>query len=371
MNEAAPAPPFAVLAELTHRCPLQCPYCSNPLQLTSKAEELSTDVWTRVIDEAAELGALQIHFSGGEPTIRRDLEILVSHARSADLYVNLITSGIGCDEARIQALAHAGVDHAQLSIQDIEAHSADRIAQSSGSLKRKIAVAGWVRAAGLPLTLNAVVHRQNLHRLQAMIDLALALDAHRIEVAHVQYYGWALANRAALMPTRAQLDEATDTVERARQTLGSRLTIDYVVPDYYAQRPKPCMGGWGRRFINITPNGRALPCHAAETIDGLQFDSVIERSLAEIWQHSSSFRRFRGTSWMPELCRSCDQREIDWGGCRCQALALTGRADDTDPACALSLGHEAIRALAETESAAPAPDFIYRNPKRVPPCSVT
>ena len=356
-------PPLAVLAELTHRCPLQCPYCSNPLELVGKERELATEAWKRVIDEAAALGVLQIHFSGGEPTVRRDLEDLIRHARAADLYTNLITSGIGVDEARIKSLADAGLDHIQLSIQDTEALSADRIAGTHNSLQKKLAVAGWIRAAGFPLTLNAVVHRQNLERLEAMIELAVELGAQRLEVAHVQYYGWALTNRAALMPSRAQLDRATEIVEQARKRLTGRLIIDYVVPDYYAQRPKACMGGWGRRFINITPEGRALPCHAAETIKTLQFDNVLDRSLAEIWNQSSAFTRFRGTDWMPDPCRSCDRREIDWGGCRCQALALAGDAELTDPACALSPSHDAMRAMAEVDAASSETKFTYRRLK--------
>jgi pyrroloquinoline quinone biosynthesis protein E len=359
MSQSLP-PPLAILAELTHRCPLQCPYCSNPLELVAQKQELSTETWKRVIDEAAALGALQIHFSGGEPGARRDLDQLVRHAAEAGLYSNLITSGLGLDRARLSAVVAAGLDHVQLSFQDADAATAERIAHCRDVQARKLAFADWVREAGLPLTVNAVVHRQNLQRLPEMIALALELGASRIEVAHVQYYGWALANRAALMPTRSQLEAANRIVEEARPRLAGRLMIDYVPPDYYAQRPKACMGGWGRQFMNITPSGRVLPCHAAETIPELAFDNVAERSLAEIWNGSAAFERFRGTGWMPEPCQSCERREIDWGGCRCQALALTGRADSTDPACALSADHALIQRLAETDSAATAPEFIYR-----------
>jgi pyrroloquinoline quinone biosynthesis protein E len=353
-------PPLAVLAELTHRCPLRCPYCSNPLELERARGELETDEWLRVLGEAAEMGALQVHFSGGEPTVRKDLELMVEHAAALGLYSNLITAGVLLDRARIERLAGHGLDHVQLSVQDADAANADRIGGFDGGHARKLRVAEWVRAAGLPLTLNAPVHRQNIEHLDEIIDLAVALDAERLEVAHIQYYGWGLRNRAALIPTVAQLERATEIVEAARERLKGVLVFDYVIPDYYARRPKSCMGGWGRRFMNVTPNGKVLPCHAAETIPGLRFDTVRARGLAEIWHESEAFQRFRGTAWMPEPCRSCDRREIDWGGCRCQALALTGDAANTDPACALSPHHAAVLALADEESAEAPPPLVYR-----------
>jgi PqqA peptide cyclase len=353
-------PPLAVLAELTHRCPLQCPYCSNPLELERASAELDTQTWCRVLREAAELGALQVHLSGGEPAARRDLEAIVAAARSAGLYTNLITSGVQIDQARLARLLDSGLDHVQISIQGHDAATADLIAGYDGAFARKLALAHLVRAAGLPLTINAVMHRQNLDHVEAMIGLAMELDAARLEVAHVQYYGWALRNRASLMPSRAQLERTTAIVEAARIRLKGRLAIDYVVPDYYAQRPKACMGGWGRRFLTVTPAGRVLPCHAAETIPGLAFDSVRERSLAEIWHHSGAFQRFRGTAWMPDPCRTCERREIDWGGCRCQALALAGDAGAVDPACAFSPHHAAMVTTAAAESAAAPPPFVYR-----------
>ncbi len=356
-----PEPPLAILAELTHRCPLQCPYCSNPLALDRTKSELDSETWCDVIDQAAELGALQIHFSGGEPTVRKDLERLVAHARDAGLYSNLITSGALLEEDRLTALKAAGLDHVQLSFQDSEAAGGDRIGGYQGAHAKKLQVARWVRAAGLPLTLNLVVHRQNLDHLAAMLEMAIELDAHRVEVAHVQYYGWAYRNRAALMPTRAQLEAATAVVEAVRESDKGRFTIDYVVPDYYARRPKACMGGWARRFLNVSPSGLALPCHAAETIAGLSFDSVRDKSLAEIWDHGAAFERYRGTDWMAEPCRSCDRRELDWGGCRCQAFAITGAAENADPACALSAFHEDLVELAKSESGADAQDFHYRN----------
>ncbi|HET6160209.1 MAG TPA: pyrroloquinoline quinone biosynthesis protein PqqE [Dongiaceae bacterium] len=353
-------PPLAALLELTHRCPLQCPYCSNPLELERAKGELSTDEWSRVLDEAAELGILQVHFSGGEPAVRRDLPDLVAHAREAGLYSNLITSGVTLDQPRIAKLAAAGLDHVQLSIQDVDHQTAAFIANYPGVQGKKLAFARMVREAGLPLTINAVINRHNITRVERMIDLAVSLGAGRVEIAHAQYYGWAIRNRAALMPTLAQVQEATTHVEAARERLRGQIVIDYVLPDYYARQPKACMGGWGRQFLNITPSGEVLPCHAAQTIPGLVFESVRHKPLAEIWAASEAFERFRGTDWMPEPCRSCDQREVDWGGCRCQALAITGNAAATDPACALSNAHADLRALADAASSEPPPDFVYR-----------
>jgi len=352
-------PPLALLAELTHRCPLRCPYCSNPLELARASDELDTATWSRVFTEAAALGVLQVHFSGGEPLVRRDLVELVAAATKAGLYVNLITSGIRLDDDRIARLADAGLEHVQLSLQDSDPASGDRVAGLTGAQQAKHQIAGLVREAGLPLTVNAVVHRQNLEHLEDIIGLAVTLGADRLEVAHVQYYGWALANRAALLPSRRQLEIATATVEAARASLDGRLIIDYVPPDYHAQRPKACMGGWGRRFLNVTPSGKVLPCHAAETLPGLRFPTVGDASLADIWYHSAAFTRFRGTAWMAEPCRSCERREIDWGGCRCQAFALTGDPAHTDPVCALSADH-ALLAKARREAEEAAPDFVYR-----------
>ena len=352
-------PPLALLAELTHRCPLCCPYCSNPLELARASAELDTASWRRIFEEAAALGVLQVHFSGGEPLVRRDLVELVADAAKAGLYVNLITSGIGLDAGRLARLVAAGLEHVQLSLQDSEPASGDRIAGLAGAQQAKHRVASLVREAGLQLTVNAVVHRQNLEHLDKIIDLAVTLGADRLEVAHVQYYGWGLVNRAALLPTRQQLDTASATVEAARARLAGRLVIDYVPPDYHAHRPKACMGGWGRRFLNITPTGKVLPCHAAETLPELHFPTVGEAGLADIWYHSEAFERFRGTAWMAEPCRSCERREIDWGGCRCQAFALTGDAGRIDPVCGLSPDH-AILAGAHREAEAAAPDFVYR-----------
>ena len=364
-------PPMGLLAELTHRCPLQCPYCSNPLELERVAGELDQGEWCRVLDEAAGLGVLQVHLSGGEPTVRTDLEAIVAHARGLGLYTNLITAGVLLDEKRIASLRDAGLEHVQLSLQGAEPMVADKVGAYRGGHAKKLVVAHAVRAAGLPLTINAVVHRQNLDQLEAMVGLAVELGAHRLEVAHVQYYGWALRNRAALMPTREQLDAATEIVERSRRELRGRLAIDYVIPDYWAKRPKPCMGGWGSTILNVTPSGKVMPCHAAASIPGLQFTSVRERPLRWIWQESPAFQRFRGTDWLPEPCRSCELKEVDFGGCRCQAMALTGDATATDPACALSPLHEAMFSVARAESAAEPPPFVYRRPRREAPAEVS
>ncbi|MDA8250931.1 MAG: pyrroloquinoline quinone biosynthesis protein PqqE [Rhodospirillales bacterium] len=354
-----PDPPMGLLLELTHRCPLQCPYCSNPLRLERAADELPTGTWCDVLDQAAALGVLQAHFSGGEPMARRDLVALVRHAAGRGLYSNLITSAVLLDAPALAALADAGLDHVQISLQDVAAAGGDRIANYAGAHAKKLAAARLVREAGLALTLNFVVHRHNIDRVPAMIELGEALGAGRIEIANVQYYGWGLRNRAALLPTRAGLDAATAAVFAGRARLAGQMVIDYVIPDYYAIEPKGCMGGWGRRFLNVSPAGRVLPCHAAETLPGFAWPSVRTATLAEIWYGAEAFARYRGTAWMPQPCRSCDRREIDWGGCRCQAFALTGEAGRTDPACARSPDH-AVMAAAACEAEAPPPPFVYR-----------
>ncbi len=335
--------PMGLLAELTHRCPQSCVYCSNPVELVRKRAELATEDWKRVFREAAELGVVHVHLSGGEPTVRSDLAELVVAAREAGLYTNLITSGVLLDKERVEKLTGLGLDHVQLSIEDSDAELADRIGGFDGAHLRKMASAALIRDAGLRLTINAVVHRQNLHHLTEIIDLALSTGADRLEVAHAQYQGWALENRKLLMPTREQLDEATQLVRRRREELRGVMAIDYVVPDYHAIRPKACMGGWGRQFLVVSPDGRVLPCHAADSIPELEFENVREDSLGEIWRHSSAFERFRGTDWMPEPCRSCPEKEKDWGGCRCQAFTLTGDASNTDPVCELSAKHDVVK----------------------------
>src|SRR5438876_9145788 len=338
--------PLGLLAEVTHRCPLACPYCSNPLALTAREAELDTAPWARVFHEAAELGVLQVHLSGGEPGARRDLVDVTAGAHAAGLYTNLITSAVGITEKRLGALAEAGLDHVQISIQDSDAQSADHIAGYAGAFARKRALAAEVVRHKLLLTVNAVVHRANIDRIAEMVDLALALGASRIEIAHVQYYGWALRNRAALVPSREQVQRAAAAVDKLRSRHHGRIVIDAVVPDYYARYPKPCVGGWGRRSLNVTPAGKVLPCHAAESITGLEFWNVRDRSLADIWANSPAFNAFRGTAWMKEPCASCPRRELDFGGCRCQAFALTGDAAATDPVCHLAPDHTQVEELA-------------------------
>ncbi|RPH06941.1 MAG: pyrroloquinoline quinone biosynthesis protein PqqE [Alphaproteobacteria bacterium TMED93] len=350
--------PYAVLCELTHRCPLSCPYCSNPVQLEMKSNEVSTEIWKKALTEAVKLGILQAHFSGGEPTARKDLEVLINHAAKEGLYTNLITSGVLVNEERLKKLYDSGLDHVQISIQDTDPENSEKIAGFKGHNK-KLEVCKLVRKVGLPLTINSVMHRQNLHNLKSMIELAVELDAERLEVAQVQYYGWALKNQTAFLPTRKQLDNATKVVEEARIKYKGILAIDYVVPDYYAKKPKSCMGGWGRQFLNITPAGKVLPCHAAESLTFLDFENIKEKPLSWIWEHSQSFNRFRGTDWMPEPCRSCDRREIDWGGCRCQAFALTGNADAADPACEFSPYRNVLEEPL-SKAGTDTPKFIYR-----------
>lgn len=332
--------PFGMLAELTYSCPLHCPYCSNPLNLADYGEELSTEEWERVLGEARRLGVLQVHLSGGEPLQRRDLAQIVGCARELGLYTNLITSAIGLSRRRAQELREAGLDHVQISIQADEPALSDRIA-GTPSYEKKVAAARMVKELGWPLTLNVVIHRHNIDRIGHVLDLAEELGADQIELANTQYYGWALRNRAALLPSRAQLEQAEEVVRAARERLRGKTEIVYVVPDYYSKYPKPCMGGWGRRQLTVVPDGHVLPCPAAHVLP-LPKVSVREHPLEWIWEESPLFNRFRGTEWMPEPCRSCGRREVDFGGCRCQAFLLTGDAARTDPVCHLSPDHHLV-----------------------------
>jgi pyrroloquinoline quinone biosynthesis protein E len=379
--------PYALLAELTYRCPLHCPYCSNPVAASlreaprrpqgagySKAidrsgRELTTDEWKRVIHEAAVLGILQIGFSGGEPLARSDLAELVCAAREANLYTNLITSGIGLDDDRVGALRDAGLDSVQLSFQSDETGLADEIAGTRAN-QRKLNVAAKIRAEGIPLSLNFVIHRRNIDRLPQMIELAETLGAERVELANVQFYGWAFLNRAALLPTREQVVRAREIATAAKARLAGRIDIFYVLPDYYETRPKPCLNGWGQRYLTVNPIGDVLPCPTASSaIPDLHFENVRTRALDWIWCESESFNRFRGTEWMPEPCRSCPQKEIDFGGCRCQAALLTGNAAATDPVCTLSPNRASVDAvLGEINSPShQACDWSYRtNPRSLP-----
>lgn len=350
--------PLGLLAELTHRCPLGCPYCSNPVELSRASTELDTKTWINVINEAADLGVAHIHLSGGEPLVRNDLAELTNAAHLAGLYTNLITSAIGLSDQRLTELRAAGLDHVQISFQGIEAAKADVVAHFKGAFKAKTEAAKRVVEEGLALTVNAVIHRGNIEELPAIMDLAEELGAGRLEVAHVQYHGWAIPNRALLMPTKEQFDNAATIVAAARTRLEGTMVIDHVIPDYYADRPKACMGGWGQNVIVVAPDGRALPCHAAATIPGLTFDNVRKKTLAEIWKSGDTFNKFRGTAWMPKPCNGCDRAEIDWGGCRCQALAITGNAAMTDPACGLSPNHAKMKDL--TAEASTKPSFRFR-----------
>jgi pyrroloquinoline quinone biosynthesis protein E len=356
--------PLALIAEITHRCPLHCVYCSNPLELAAISSELSTSEWIDVLQQAGKLGMLHAHFTGGEPLARPDLVELIAAARAAGLYTNLITSGIGLAEPRLKTLVEAGLDHIQISFQDSREDSANWIAGAKAHA-HKIELSRIIRRYKIAFTVNLVIHRQNIDHLDEMIAFIEQLAPERMEIAHTQYYGWALQNRAALLPTRAQLERAVEIVAAAEKRLAGRIRVDSVVPDYYGRYPKACMGGWGRRLMLINPAGKVLPCHAAEIIPDLTFENVREQTLEFIWQQSPSFQRFRGEEWMPEPCRSCDRRAEDFGGCRCQALLLAGDAAATDPACSLAPAHYIVEAaLAEANSSAavsqpaPASSFV-------------
>lgn len=344
--------PLALIAEVTHRCPLHCVYCSNPMQLADVKSELSTDEWANVFAQAGALGMLHAHFTGGEPLARADLVELIAAARTAGLYTNLITSGIGLNEQRLQGLVDAGLDHIQISFQDSREEPANWIAGAKAH-QHKIELSRAVRKHKIAFTVNLVVHRQNLDHLEEMIAFIEQLHPERMEIANTQYYGWALANRAALLPTRAQLEKAVAIIADADKRLAGKIRIDSVVPDYYAKYPKACMGGWGQRLMLINPSGKVLPCHAAEVLPGLSFENVREKTLEWIWHESSSFRKFRGEEWMPEPCRSCDRRTEDFGGCRCQAFLLTNDANATDPACSLAPAHHLVQSAVSEANASP------------------
>jgi pyrroloquinoline quinone biosynthesis protein E len=352
--------PLGLLAELTYRCPLHCPYCSNPVAVPDTTE-LTLPEWLRVLTEARGLGVLQLHLSGGEPLARSDLVPLVARGRELGFYVSLVTSGVGLDERRAGELALAGLDHVQLSMQDADRAAAEEVA-GARVFDRKLAAARAVAMSQLPLTINVVLHRGNIGRIGAIVDLAAALGADRLELAHTQYYGWGLLNRLALLPTRDQMFTAEQAVAHARAVHRGSMEILYIVADYHEPYPKPCMHGWGRRHIVIAPDGRALPCPAAAQIVELGFDNVRERPLSEIWHHSPAFTRFRGDEWMPEPCRSCPRKEVDFGGCRCQAFQLTGDAARTDPVCRLSPDHHLVESALHSAEPANQPLHPRSNP---------
>ncbi|MDI5984806.1 pyrroloquinoline quinone biosynthesis protein PqqE [Halomonas sp. M4R5S39] len=338
--------PLWLLAELTYRCPLQCSYCSNPLDFAAVEAELTTAEWIDTLTQARAMGAVQLGFSGGEPLVRQDLETLVAEAHRLGFYSNLITSGLGLDESRIEALREAGLDHIQISLQASDPDVAAAVAGSPKAHAKKLAMARAVKAAGYPMVLNVVLHRHNIDRLDAIIALCDELGADAVELANCQLYGWAYLNRAGLLPSREQLEVAEATTARWRERLAERgrdMRLLFVVPDYYADRPKACMGGWGSIFMTVAPDGAVLPCHSARMLP-MRFPTVRERSLHEIWYQSEAFNRYRGDAWMSEPCRSCDERHRDVGGCRCQAYLLTGDPAATDPVCDLSPDHHLIEA---------------------------
>src|ERR1700686_1694310 len=367
MTPAAPTP-LALIAELTHRCPLHCVYCSNPLELGHRADELSTEVWSRVFREAAEAGVLQVDFTGGEPLARPDIVELVSTARAAGLYVNLITSGLPLDESRLEKLVTAGLDHFQLSFQGARPEIASEISGTT-SHAQKLRVLEWLRDYRVAVTLNFVIHRRNMDQIPEMLAIAEASCATRVEFANVQYYGCAFANRENLLPTRQQLDLSLQILKEAQERLRGKMRIEFVVPDYYAKFPKACMGGWGRKLMLVVPSGDVLPCHAAQVIPELTFENVKDRSLREIWESSAAFQKFRGQEWMQEPCRSCNRREVDFGGCRCQTLLLVNDAAPTDPVCSLSPNRSKVDAVLERVANIPRtaitadvkPAWVYRS----------
>ena len=344
----SPTPkPLALIAELTHRCPLRCVYCSNPQELDARSTELPTAAWQKIFREAADLGVLQADFTGGEPLARPDILDLVSSARAAGLYVNLISSGLPLDETKLKNLVAAGLDHFQLSFQGSTPEMAAEISGTT-THAQKLKVLERLRQHRLGVTLNFVIHRRNIHQIEEMLAIAESSSATRVEFANVQYYGWAFANRERLLPTRQQLHSSLEILKAAQERLRGTLKIEYVVPDYYAKFPKACMGGWGRKLMLITPNGDVLPCHSARIIPGLQFANAAQQSLQEIWENSDAFQKFRGESWMQEPCKSCDRRTLDFGGCRCQALLIANDPAATDPVCSLSPNRPKVDAVLQT-----------------------
>lgn len=350
--------PLALLAELTYRCPLQCPYCSNPLNLARYRKELETADWLRVLEEAAELGAVHVHFSGGEPLLRPDLEELIGKSRELGLYSNLSTGATLADGGRLGSLREAGLDSLQISLLDADAQNNDYLAGRVSFSKKRDAVLA-ARRVGFPVTLNIVLHRKNLDHIEAILDLALELEVERVELAHAQYTGWAFRNRAALMPTRSQVDRAAELIGKARSRCGPSTQLIHVLPDYFQEFPKACVNGWGNASITIAPDGVALPCQTAREIPGMELPNVRDQSLSDIWFRSADFEKFRGSAWMPEPCRSCDRREVDFGGCRCQAFLITGDAAQTDPVCSRSPRRALVDAAITAAEGEP-PDLIFR-----------
>ncbi|SER22550.1 pyrroloquinoline quinone biosynthesis protein E [Amphritea atlantica] len=357
--------PLWLLAELTYKCPLQCPYCSNPLDFAEVGAELTTEQWLDVFRQGRELGAVQLGFSGGEPLVRQDLIELITGAHKMGYYTNLITSGVGLNEGKIAGLHEAGLDHIQVSFQAADPEVNNLLAGSEKAFKQKLKMAREVKAQGYPMVLNFVTHRHNIDRIDRIIELGVELEADYVELATCQYYGWAFDNIKQLLPTHEQLKRAERITNQYREQLaaaGNPIKLIFVTPDYYEERPKKCMNGWGQVFLTVTPDGTALPCHSARMLP-IEFPNVIDMPLQKIWDESSGFNHFRGDSWMEEPCLSCDEKEKDFGGCHCQAYMLTGDMHNADPVCAKSEHHELIlsaRAMAETVAGNPA-DLLYRN----------
>lgn len=358
--------PRWLLAELTYACPLQCPYCSNPVGFAQHKNELSTDDWLKVLSEARQMGAVQLGFSGGEPLVRKDLVILVKHARELGYYSNLITSGYNLSENRIAELKQAGLDHIQISVQASSEELSDFLA-GTHSHAQKREVAKRVKEHGYPMVLNVVIHRKNIHQMQDIIEMAVDLGADYLELANTQYYGWAHLNRDQLLPSREQFQQAEAIAHRYQDSLKGKMKIYYVVPDFYEDRPKACMNGWGTTFLTIAPDGAALPCHSARDLPGLEFPNVRDFSVRDIWENSEAFNKFRGFGWMKEPCRSCPEKTKDFGGCRCQAFLLTGDMTATDPVCTLSPNRakieEAIESAMATHERTVEKPLVFRNPK--------
>lgn len=359
-------PPRWLLAELTYSCPLQCPYCANPIDYAKYGSELSTEDWKRVLSQARKMGAVQLGLSGGEPLIRPDLVELVKHARELGYYSNLITSGYGLTEEKIIELKAAGLDHIQVSIQASSQELNDHIAGTT-SFEHKKQVAHLVKKHGYPMVLCVVIHRENIHQMADILNMAEALGADYLELANTQYYGWAHANRDLLLPTKEQFAKAEKIAQDFKGTVAGKMKIYYVVPDYYEDRPKACMNGWGTTFLTIAPDGVALPCHSARELPGLDCPNVKDYSIEEIWNASKAFNFFRGFEWMQEPCRSCDEKEKDKGGCRCQAYLLAGDMYATDPVCSKSPNHavidEAIASARNVTLAGNEKPLVFRNSK--------
>ncbi len=358
--------PLWLVLELTYRCPLRCPWCSNPLNFADITSELSTDEWKQVMRQARSLGSIQLGLSGGEPMVRDDIEDLVAYSGELGFYTNLITSGMGLTKERLIELKKGGLKQVQLSVQHSNRQKNDALV-GAPSFDKKMAIAEEIKAQGFPFVLNIPVSRHNIEDVDNMLDIAEELGVEYIEFANLQYYNWALLNRAELMPTKEQLDYAEARIIERRKRLGNKMTIYFVVPDYFDGRPKACMNGWGAIHLTITPDGVALPCQEARIIKGLEFCSVRDHDLAWIWHESPTFMKFRGDAWMKDPCRSCDEKEKDFGGCRCQAFMLTGDATNTDPACSKSPHFHIVQSAVEAarlKQGAPMP-LVMRDKRAV------